>query len=182
MTLAAVGASLWASGSQVWKGITGSLMPKPMMRNVKIAATGITVSCSGAIWLSWIMSKVPAEKPSVRMPISIAAEPENVNSTYFQAEYCLRPVPQMEIRKYMGTSSISQKMKKRMKSSAVNTPSRLVSSTSNQTKYSLGRRSTRQEMSTAISERNAVSTSIASERPSAPSRYCTLKVATSESI
>ena len=40
MTLTAVGASVWASGSHVWKGTTGILTRKAMLSNVKIDPGG----------------------------------------------------------------------------------------------------------------------------------------------
>ena len=58
--------------------------------------------------------------------------------TYFIAEYSLRPAPQMEIKKYIGITSISQKMKKSRRSREANTPIMLVSRSSNQAKYSRG--------------------------------------------
>ncbi len=103
------------------------------------------------------------------------ADPNSVNRTYFHAEYTLRPVPQIEIRKYIGISSISQNRKKSTKSIALNTPSRLVSSSMIQAKYSLGRSSMRQEMSTATRNRKPVSTTSASDRPSTPTAYWRVK-------
>ncbi len=92
------------------------------------------------------------------------------------------PLPHTEIRKYIGTSSISQNKKNSMKSSALNTPRRLVSSTSSQAKYSFGRRSIRHEISMETRPRNAVSSTSGSERPSSPTAYFSSKSEKSELI
>ena len=68
------------------------------------------------------MSKVPVEKKIIRMPTSMKALPRKVKIRNFIAEYSRRPLPQIEMRKNIGTISSSQRRKKRMKSSAVNTP------------------------------------------------------------
>ena len=103
-------------------------------------------------------------------------------STYFHAEYSLLPVPQIEIRKYIGISSISQNTKKSTKSIALNTPSRLISSNMIQAKYSLGRSSMRQEMSTATRNRKPVSATSASDSPSTPTAYRRVNSTKSDSI
>ena len=53
---------------------------------------------------------------------SMAALPRMVNIRNFIAEYSRRPVPQVEMSIYMGTSSSSQKRKKSKRSLAANTP------------------------------------------------------------
>ena len=71
-----------------------------------------------------VMSKVPT--PGVRntatMPTSIKALPRIVKMRNFIAEYSFRPVPQMDISIYMGTSSNSQNRKKSSKSNEQKTP------------------------------------------------------------
>src|SRR5436309_9279105 len=151
------------------------------MISVKIAQVGMIASCMSPIRASSRISKVSAVKPRVRIPTSISAEPKNVYNTYFQAEYTLLPLPQTEIRKYIGTSSISQNRKNSTKSSALNTPSRLVSSTSSQAKYSLGLSSVRQEISTETRPRNAVRRASGSDSPSSPTAYLSLMFEKSES-
>src|SRR3989304_4023058 len=112
-----------------------------------------------------------AEKASTRKPTSMSALPLMVKSTNFIAEYSLRPDPQIEIRKYIGISSTSQKRKKRIRSCAVKTPSTPVSNASSQAKYSLDRSSMFHEMSMATTNRNVVRITIVSDRPSTPRKY-----------
>ncbi len=98
-----------------------------------------------------------------------------VYSRNFSAEYSLRPLPQMEMSMYIGTSSTSQNRKKSTKSSAVNTPSTPVSKSSIQAKYSLGRSSMFQEISTESRVRNVVSSTSSMLMPSTPTLYCRRK-------
>ena len=102
------------------------------------------------------------------MPASIKALPNRVYITYLMAEYSLRPVPQMEIRKYIGMTSISQKRKKSSRSREQKTPRMLVSRSSSQAKYSRGLRSIFQEMSTTRKPRKAISITRGRLRPSTP--------------
>ena len=151
------------------------------MISVKIAHVGMIASFMSPIRANWRMSNVSAVNPRVRMPTSIKAEPKNVYNTYFHAEYTRFPLPQTEIRKYIGTSSISQNRKNRTKSSALNTPRRLVSRTSSQAKYSLGLSSIRHEINTETSPRKAVNSASGKERPSSPTAYLSLIFEKSES-
>ena len=102
------------------------------------------------------------------------ALPRNVKIRNFIAEYSRRPLPQIEIRKNIGTISNSHRRKKRMKSSAVNTPMTAVCSTSSQTKYSLTRSLMLQEANTATKPRSPVSRTSGALRPSTPRKYSTL--------
>src|SRR5579871_2215758 len=121
-----------------------------------------------------MMSNVLAEKPSNRIPASMKAEPATVNSTNLSAAYSLRPVPQIEMRKYIGTSSTSQNRKKSRKSREVNTPRTPVSRISIQAKYSFVRRSMLHEMSTDSNVRPVVSSTSGTLSPSTPTWYCNL--------
>ena len=82
------------------------------------------------------MSNVPVEKYTASSPTNMKALPVKVKSRNFMAECSLRPLPQMEMRKNMGMSSSSQKMKKRTKSCAMKTPITAVCSVSSHAKYS----------------------------------------------
>jgi hypothetical protein len=76
------------------------------------------------------------------------------------------------MRRNIGTSSSSQKRKKRMRSWAANTPMTAVSSRRSQPKYSRGRSSMFQEMSAATRKRPPVSSMSVALRPSMPMKYC----------
>ena len=172
MTLTAVGASVCASGSHVWNGHTGNFTAKATNSSEKITAAG-AISSPPAIALgSAVMSKVPVEKKSARIPTSMNALPRKVNIRNFIAEYSLRPLPQTAIRKYIGTSSISQKRKKSRKSSAVKTPITAVCRTRSQMKYSRTRCFTLHEAKTAAAPMRPVSSTIGALRPSTPRKYC----------
>ena len=84
MTDTAVGASVCASGSQVWSGKTGSFTRKAAMISQKTTPSGISVS-AGASAVSTAMSKEPAPRPSTRKPASMRADPDIVKSTNFIA-------------------------------------------------------------------------------------------------
>ena len=121
------------------------------------------------------MSKVcgSVEKNRARMPTSMKALPMKVKITNFIAEYSLRPLPHIEMRKNMGTSSSSQKMKNIRKSRDVKTPITAVWSASSHTKYSRTRCFTLQEPNTATMPRSPVSSTIGALSPSTPRKYCT---------
>ncbi len=97
-------------------------------------------------------------------------------STNFIALYSLRPVPQIEISRNIGTSSSSQNRKNRIRSWAAKTPITAVCSAISQAKYSRGRSSMRHEISTATRKRRPVSSIIVALRPSTPTKYCTVKL------
>ena len=136
ITLPAVGASVWASGSQEWKGQTGSLTAKARKNRAKAPPIGMMSLASSILPGSAVMSKVPVEKKRTTIPTSMNAPPRNVKMRNFMAEYSLRPLPQMEMRKNMGINSSSQKRKNMKKSRAEKTPSTAVCSVSIHTKYS----------------------------------------------
>ena len=88
----------------------------------------------------------------------------------FIAEYSRRPVPQVEMSRYIGTSSTSQKRKNSRKSSAVKTPSTAVCSTNSQMKYSRTRCPMWKETNTAHRPSRPVSITSGALMPSTPSR------------
>ena len=77
MTDTAVGASVWASGSHVCTGNTGSFTRKASVIAQKTIDIGMIASLTG-FSASATMSKVPASKPMTRKPTSMNAEPASV--------------------------------------------------------------------------------------------------------
>ena len=134
-----------------------------------MAARGRALA-SGArsVWASSTILRLPVAKYRLRMPASIMALPNRVYTTYFMAEYSFLPLPQMEIRKYMGMTSISQKMKNSNRSREQNTPRMLVSSRRSQAKYCRTLKSTFQEMRTTRKPIRVVKTTRGRLRPSTP--------------
>ena len=180
MTLTAVGASVCASGSHVCSGHTGSLTAKPTNSRVNTTPDG---TIRVAAWIfsgSSVMSKVPTpvEKKSASIPTSMNALPRKVKIRNFIAEYSRRPLPQMEIRKNMGTSSSSHRRKNRMKSSAVKTPITAVWRMSSHTKYSRTRSLIPHDAKMAVMPRRPASSTIGALSPSTPRKYCTSKLST----
>ena len=78
----AVGASVWASGSQVWNGKIGTLTAKamPKARNSQVCCVEVRPTLR-----IWVKSNVPAMTPSQMMPVSISAEPSAVYRKNFTA-------------------------------------------------------------------------------------------------
>jgi hypothetical protein len=73
-----VGASVWASGSQVWNGNMGTLMAKPMNRPAKIRIW-VLRAMPPPLAISSGMSKVcPPRKKRARKLRIIRAEPNRV--------------------------------------------------------------------------------------------------------
>ena len=116
-----------ASGSHVWNGQSGSFTANPMNSSANMTPAGRR---RFAPWLSAsriaVMSNVPVEKNSARIPISMNALPE-----YGEDEELHRRIlalalrlaaPYGDMRKNIGISSSSQNRKKSRKSIAVNTP------------------------------------------------------------
>ena len=95
------------------------------------------------------MLNVPVEKKIASIPISINALPSKVNIRNFIAEYSFLPLPQIDIRKYIGMSSNSQNIKNITRSRETNTPTTAVWSISSQAKYSLTLKVTCQDANTA---------------------------------
>src|ERR1700730_1069625 len=79
ITEPAVGASVWASGSQVWNGNIGTLMANAK-KKAQNRITDAEVENCGAAASSVGISKVfaPALKYSARMPRSISTDPAKV--------------------------------------------------------------------------------------------------------
>jgi hypothetical protein len=114
------------------------------------------------------MLKLPVVKYRLSIPANIRALPNKVYITYLIAEYSFLPAPQIEIRKYIGIISISQKTKKSNKSREQNTPRILVSSNKSQAKYSRTLRSIFQEIRTTRKPIKVVSRTSGRLRPSTP--------------
>ena len=114
------------------------------------------------------MLNVPVEKYSARMPTSMKALPNSVKMMNFMAEYSRRPLPQSEMRKYIGKSSSSQKMKNRTASMETNTPVTAVWSTNSQTKYSFTRTWMFQDAKAAHMPSSAVRSTRGTLSPSTP--------------
>ena len=111
-----------ASGSHVWNGQSGSFTANPMNSSANIAPAGRSRFAPAMESRIAVMSNVPVEKNSARIPISMNALPSMVKMRNFIAEYSRRPLPHMDMRKNIGISSSSQNRKKSRKSIAVNTP------------------------------------------------------------
>ena len=90
-----VGASVWASGSQVWNGNIGTLMPNPRNMPAKIHSWLVRAMAAVAPPDSARMSNVratssPPSVPSARKYMarkltSMSAEPNSVNRKNFMA-------------------------------------------------------------------------------------------------
>src|ERR1700693_3752705 len=111
MTDPAVGASVCASGSQVWNGNIGTLMANAK-KNAQNSSTCVLVSNCAAEASSVGISNVPppALKYSARIPSSMITEPTKVYKKNLIAAYKRRSLPHTPIRKYIGTSMTSQNM------------------------------------------------------------------------
>ena len=125
------------------------------------------------------MLKVPISgvRNTATMATSMKALPTMVNIRNFIAEYSFRPVPQMEMSMYIGTSSSSQNRKKSSRSNDVNTPMTAVCNTKSHMKYSFTRTPMCQEARTAHSPSNPVSATRGALRPSTASRKLALSPA-----
>src|SRR5262245_17112546 len=184
-----VGASTCASGSQVWNGGTGTLIANAMKKNTKIhVRNGQPKSMPPAtrLWpvswpvaMSWLSSGIEkgrdvmsrAERYSAMMPSSISTEPASVYRKNLMAAYSRRGPPQMPIRKYIGRSITSQKIKKRKKSRATKTPIMPASNNKKSAKYPLTPLSMPQEAKIQRKHNRAVSSTIEMLRPSTPTKY-----------
>src|SRR3954467_4505648 len=119
-----VGASVWASGSQVWNGNIGTLMAKPMKSPAKISdavalgRAARAVECARAT-----MSKVwPPLKYRARKLRIISADPNRVNKKNLIDAYWRFGPPQTPIMKYIGSRTSSKKTKNRIRSWATKVP------------------------------------------------------------
>ena len=175
MTLPAVGASTWASGSQVWNGKTGTLTAKPM--NSRMNASPPNEEMPVPYWAKSKcaisgMPKVSGDPTAWpyhatrKMPTSMNAEPATVYRMNLKAAYSRRAPPQIPITRNIGISSSSQKRKNRNRSPALNTPETADSRIKNRLKYSGWRSAMRHEPATALSVSNAFSASRGMLRPS----------------
>ena len=110
-----MGASVCASGSQVWNGNIGTLMAKAK-KNPQNSHTFKRVrkmlrggEQRGDVERLNTRLVFCALKYSARMPSSISTEPAKVYRKNLMAAYRRRSLPQTPIRKYIGTSMTSQK-------------------------------------------------------------------------
>ena len=137
-----VGASVWASGSQVWNGHIGTLIAKPRNRPEKIRTCRLlTMGRVAAICCNWMMSNVCGFdlKNSARKPSSMNTLPNSVYRKNLMAAYSRLAEPQIPIRKYIGTRTSSQKMKNRTRSNETKVPAMPVSSRSIRPRNPFGR-------------------------------------------
>ena len=121
---------------------------------------------------SWVMSNVPTSgvRNTATIATSIKALPRMVKIKNFMAEYSFRPLPQMDISMYMGTSSTSQNRKKRSRSNEQKTPMTAVWRINSQTKCSRTLKVMCQEASTAHSPSKPVRITKGALRPSTPKK------------
>src|SRR5437870_11764988 len=122
-----VGASVWASGSHVWKGHIGTLManPRNSPRKIRFCTDRAAVPTPEEAELSRTMSNVwptPGtfdRKYSARKPRSMNTEPNSVYRKNLIEAYWRFAEPHTAIRKYIGTSTSSQKMKNTTRTNAM---------------------------------------------------------------
>ena len=105
------------------------------------------------------------------MPTRRKIDPNAVNRTNLIDAYIRFSPPQMPMRRYIGTSTISKKAKNSRRSSERNTPSSPASRTSIATMYCLVRSVIDFDPAIASVMRIPVRTIIQSEMPSTPSRH-----------
>ena len=122
----AVGASVCASGSQVWNGNIGTLTAKPTKK-----AQNTHHCMAGGNLRAHQVGDIEAVGLELRVVLIVQGEnaQEHEHAADQRVDHELdgriaapRP-PQMAMMKYMGTSTVSQKTKKSRKSSAMKTPS-----------------------------------------------------------
>ena len=119
-----VGASVCASGSQVWNGNIGTLIAKPRNSPANSSTCVLCTMPAPCSFVSTTMSKVWTfdRKKSARNDSNIIAEPNSVNRKNLIDAYSRFGPPHTPIMKNIGSRTISKKMKKRMRSSATNVP------------------------------------------------------------
>ena len=120
----AVGASVWASGSQVCNGNSGTFTAKAAKNAMNSHLAVPESRPPGAHAVSVRRSKVRfpvalrCRNASVRKPTSRNAEPAMVKRKNLSAAYCRRSWPHPRMMKYIGTRTNSKKTKNTMRSSA----------------------------------------------------------------
>src|SRR3990172_11014479 len=118
-----VGASVCASGSQVWKGHIGTFTANPNPTAPNTTSWNVLVNPPDAPY-SWsaTMSNVCTPPPMselkyiARNPSSMKTDPNSVYRKNLIEAYSRFSLPQIPIRKYIGTRTSSQKMKNRTRS------------------------------------------------------------------
>ncbi len=134
---------MWASGSQVWNGKIGTLMPKPMNMPPKISRPVVReIGFSATSRASSAMLNVspPVTKNSARKLTIINAEPNSVNRKNLIDAYCRCSPPHTPMRKYIGSSTTSKNTKNRIRSWARNVPTMPVSRISSRMRSAFGLR------------------------------------------
>ena len=131
-----------ASGSHVWNGNIGTLIAKPRKSP---ANNSICVPCDDPravrSCVSATMSNVCAlrqEEQRQEADSSIIAEPNSVNRKNLIDAYSRFGPPHTPIMKNIGSSTISKKMKKRIRSCATNVPFIPTSSSSTSARNAFG--------------------------------------------
>ena len=130
-----VGACVCASGSHVWNGKIGTLMPKPMNmppNTTSCVVWAMPAPCALAnSIIENVCSGLPApsfaRKYSARKLTIISAEPNSVNRKNLMAAYSRCSPPHTPIMKYIGSSTTSKNTKNRIRSCARNVPTMPVS-------------------------------------------------------
>ena len=139
------------------------------MKKKKIIWT-VIIPSSIFIFASDVMSNVPTpfERYKASIPTNIKALPMKVKRRNFIAEYSFLPLPQIEIKKYIGISSNSQNKKNRNISNEVKTPIIEVCNIKSHIKYSLTLNLIFHDAITAQNPNNPVSNTIGALKPSTP--------------
>ena len=91
---------MWASGSHVCTGHTGSFIAKATTKNQNTIEIGMKVLAATPLMPivdNAAMSETPVPSITASMDTSMKALPNMVNIRNFMAEYSLRPDPQMEM-------------------------------------------------------------------------------------
>ena len=142
-----MGAWVWASGSQVWNGNIGTLMPKPMNMPPKISTCVDKARSPAALRSATPRARSaiaklspPVTKNRARKLTIMSAEPNSVNRKNLIAAYCRSSPPHTPIMKYIGSRTSSKKTKNRIRSWATNEPSMPVWSTSVRIRNAFGLR------------------------------------------
>ena len=119
-----VGASVCASGSQVWNGNIGTLIAKPRNSPANSSTCVPWTMPAPCSLVRVTMSNVRCfdRKNSARKLNSISAEPNSVKRKNLIDAYSRFGPPHTPIMKNIGSSTISKKTKKRIRSCAMKVP------------------------------------------------------------
>ena len=154
---------------------------KPIKNIRKITIDGIKISndepdipAKFNSFMSYI-TNVPVAKYIDNIPIIKKAPEVSVNIKNFIAEYWAFPEPQIDIKKYIGINSASQKTNKSNMSREENTPVTTPCKINNHIKYSRSLKLIFREAITAQKPKMPVSKTRGALKPSTPTRYWALK-------